>query len=123
MAVLSVPVVFLLRAIDSLGGSAARWNPRLRHSFTSSRLQGLLTTCGAGVLVFKPGAHLLQARSKRFNLFLLVRELGLNTRFMVPFFPRSGLHFCECGFRKEAREPSGERSPPPDSDPFSAAEL
>ena len=51
-------------------------------------------------------AHLLQARSKRFNLLLLVRELGLNTRFMVPFFPRSGYLSANAGL-EGGEEPSG----------------
>jgi hypothetical protein len=38
MSLLIVAHYFLLRAIDSLGGSAARWNRRLRHSANSNRL-------------------------------------------------------------------------------------
>ena len=32
MSLLIIAHLLLLRAIDSLGGSAARWNPRLRHT-------------------------------------------------------------------------------------------
>jgi len=38
MSLLIIAHYFLLRAIDSLGGSAARWNRRLRHSSNSNRL-------------------------------------------------------------------------------------
>jgi hypothetical protein len=38
MSLLIIAHYFLLRAIDSLGGSAARWSRRLRQSSTSSRV-------------------------------------------------------------------------------------
>jgi hypothetical protein len=38
MSLLIIAHLLLLRAIDNLGGSAARWNPRLRRSPNSNRL-------------------------------------------------------------------------------------
>jgi hypothetical protein len=38
MSLLIIAHYLLLRAIDSLGDSAARWNRRLRHSSNSNRL-------------------------------------------------------------------------------------
>ena len=72
----------------------------------SKRLLRIVDHLRRGCARFKPGAYLLQARSKRFNLLLLVRELGLNTRFMVPFFPRSGYLSANAGL-EGGEEPSG----------------
>ena len=67
---------FRRRDVRLQSRSFARWNQSLRRSPNSNRLLGIVDHLRRRFARFKLCAHLLQARSKRFNLLSAARQSG-----------------------------------------------